>query len=98
MTKLRESNFRLMTAWNLVSYSCVALALGAITGCGIGHYQIQRFRLLRFRHTEIQTRIIELENKLKTSQELFEQNMKSTVILKKRQFSNGCFESVGTTE
>ena len=98
MTKLRESNFRLMTAWNLVSYACAALALGAIAGCGMGHYQIQRFRLLRFRHTEIQNKIIELENKLKTSQELFEQNMKSTVILKKRQFSNGCFEAFGESE
>ena len=92
MTKLRESNFRLLTAWNLVSYTCVALVFGTITGLGFGHYQIQRFKLLQFRHDEIQSKITKLENQLVQVQKVFEVNMSDSKILKKRAFSTGCDE------
>ncbi len=97
-TKLRDTNYRLLTAWNLVSYTCIALALGAITGIGFGHYQIQRFRLLQFRHDEIQGKITGLENQLVRVRKVFDVNISNTKILKKRAFSTGCKEEFGETE
>ena len=92
MTKLRESNFRLLTAWNLVSYTCVALSFGLITGIGFGHYQIQRYQLLQFRHDDIQDKITELENQLVRVNAVFKVNIANSKILKKRSFSIGCSE------
>ena len=92
MTKLRESNFRLLTAWNLVSYTCVALAFGAITGIGFGHYQIQRYKLLQFRHDDLLKKIVELKNQRIRVNGVFDANIVKSKVLKKRSFSSGCLE------
>lgn len=90
-SKLREKNFRLLTAFNLVAYSCVALSFGVFVGFGFGHYQHQRFKLIEFRLIDIDKRAKALQETYDKTYKLFtEYVIPKSEILKKRSFSSNC--------
>lgn len=71
VSKLRETNFRLLTAFNLVAYSCVALSFGVFVGFGFGHYQHQRFQLIEFRLIDIDKRAAAVQKTYEETEKMF---------------------------
>lgn len=91
VSKLREKNFRLLSAFNLVAYSCVALCFGIFVGFGFGHYQKQRFKLIEFRLIDIDKRTETIEKLFVETEKMFKGIvLPKSEILKKRSFSSNC--------
>lgn len=91
VSKLRERNIRLLTAFNLIAYSCVTLSFGVFVGFGFGHYQMQRFILMRMRLEDMDDRMKILQDKYEKTELAFKQIiLPKSEVLKKRSFSSNC--------
>lgn len=96
VSKLREKNFRLMSAFNLIAYSFTSLAFGLFVGFGFGHYQRQRFLLMEMRLIDMDNRMSKLQDRYEKTELMFKQIvLPKSEILKRRSFSSNCTVSFG---
>jgi len=58
---LRNRNFRLLNAYTVFVYTTIALSLGVFVGFGMGHYQQQRYQMIRHRITNIKKELLVLQ-------------------------------------
>ena len=99
MSRLRNKNIQLLTPFNLVAYTIGALVLGIFVGFGFGHFERQRFELIREKLVQIKSDISALEKDYTFVKDNFNTTtdkqtlIPSAEILKKRGFSSFCSTS-----